>query len=189
MSSIKKSPKLSYKSLIKRHPTTIKETKFFGTTNSFDEHSTQQSPFKCESPKFFRTQSFGIMSPKSQIKFFANLKSKNSITKDNSASVSDSDERTNSRSGNCSESSVSSLAQVNEIFDESCEFDVSELRGLERLKRLRCRFRKSSFSVESNVNGNGRNKRYVRVPKLKFKNYPFVVHLRLKYVSPYCICT
>lgn len=158
--STKKSPKVSYKNSNNRHPTTNKEMKFFGTTNSFDEHSTQKSLVKCDSPKFFRTQSFGILSPKSQIKFFANVKSKNSISKD-STSVSDSDERTNSRSGNWSETSVSSLAQVNEIFDESCEFDVGEVRGLERLKRLRCRLRKTSFSVESNHNGPGRNKRYV----------------------------
>lgn len=159
MSSNKKSQQIFYKNLNNRQPTTIKETKFFGTTNSFDEQSTQKTMVKCDSPKFFRTQSFGILSPKTQMKFFANGKSKNSNFKDSSKSVSDSDERTSSRSGNYSESSVSTLAQVQEIFDESCEFDVGEVRGLERLKRLRCRFRKSSFSVESNVSGTGSNKR------------------------------
>lgn len=161
MSSNKKSQQIFYKNLNNRHPTTIKETKFFGTTNSFDEHSMQKTFVKCDSPKFFRTQSFGILSPKSQVKFFANTKNKNSNSKDNnnSRSVSDSDERINSRSGNGSEGSVSTLAQVQEIFDESCDFDVGEARGIERLKRLRCRFRKSSFSVESNVSGTGRNKR------------------------------
>lgn len=159
MSSNKKSQQIFLKNLNNRHPTTIKEMNFFGTTNSFDE---QKPLAKCDSPKFFRTQGFGIPSPKSQIKFFANGKNKNTnFLKENSAStsVSDSDDRLNSRSGNCSESSVSTLAQVQEIFDESCDFDVGEVRGLERLKRLRCRFRKSSFSVESNVSGNGRNKR------------------------------
>ncbi len=156
MSSSKKSQQIFYKNLNNRHPTTAKETKFFGTTNSFDEQATL---VKCDSPKFFRTQSFGIPSPKSQLKFFANVKSKNLNAKDNCNSVSDSDEKTSSRSKSCSDSSSNTLAQVQEILDESCVFDAGEVRGLERLKRLRGRFRKSSFSVESNVNGTGKNKR------------------------------
>lgn len=140
-----------------RHPPAMKEIKIYGMA-SLDEQSTVE---KCDSPKFFRTQSFGILSPKSKIKFFENVKNKHLSSGNSSATVSDSDERINSRSVSSSKSSVRTLSQVQEIFDESCEYDVGEVRGLERLKRLRCRFRKTSFSVESNSNSNRRNERYV----------------------------
>lgn len=156
--SNKKSQKIFYENLnnhLDRHPATIKEIKFFGTANSFDEHSTPTTIDKCSSPKFLRTQSFGILSPKSQIKFFGNAKNRNSNTKDYNA-VSDSNERLYSRSVS---SSKTTLTQVREIFEESCDYDVAESRGLERLKRLRNRFRKSSFSVESNTNGYGSSER------------------------------
>lgn len=145
----------------------MKETKFFGTANSIDE-PINNAMVKCNSPKFFRTQSFGILSPKSQLKFFANVKRKNLNQKDNSSSTNVLDERMSSRSGHCSESSVSTLSQVQDIFDESYDFDSGEVRGLERLKRLRGRFRKSSVSVESNVSGTGANKRYVFSPHHPF---------------------
>lgn len=169
MSSTKKSQQIFYKTLNKQHPATIEKTKFFETTNSFDEHSTQKSMVKCDSPKFFRSQSFGILSPKSQIKFFAYVKNKNSNSKDKCCSdSSESDQRRNARGRNSSDSCASTLAQVNEIFDESCELDVGEVRGLERLQRLRNRFRKTSFSVESNAES---IKRYVKFKnKIKKKN-------------------
>lgn len=44
---------------------TKKEIKFFGTAVSFDEPSTKQNnSIKCASPKFFRTQSFAVLSPR-----------------------------------------------------------------------------------------------------------------------------
>lgn len=160
MSTNNKSQKIVYKNCNHRQPTTIKETKFFGTTNSFDEQS--KTLVKCDSPKFFRTQSFGILSPKSQMKFFASVKSKNLKSKERSVSVGDSDEKISSRCGSCLDNgSVGTLAQVREIFDENSDFDVAEVRGLERLKRLRSRYRKGSLSMESNSNATGRSKRYV----------------------------
>lgn len=144
-----------------RHPITLKEIKF-GTANSFDEHATSNSIQelfgKCKSLKFLRTQSFGMPSPKTQRKGFDSIQNMNSNLVDScsSASVGDSSEQLNSRSFSSSKSSVSTLSQVQEIIYES-EFDVGEVRGLERLKRLRCRYRKASFSVESN--DIGRNKR------------------------------
>lgn len=48
-----------------RRPMTRKEIKFFGTAISFDEPSTKQNnSIKCASPKFFRTQSFGVLTPR-----------------------------------------------------------------------------------------------------------------------------
>lgn len=48
-----------------RRPMTKKEIKFFGTAISFDEPSTKQNnSIKCAAPKFFRTQSFGVLSPR-----------------------------------------------------------------------------------------------------------------------------
>lgn len=44
---------------------TKKEIKFFGTAISFDEPSTKQNnSIKCAAPKFFRTQSFAVLSPR-----------------------------------------------------------------------------------------------------------------------------
>lgn len=158
-----------------RHSPSIKEIKIYGMS-SMDEHSSQKKSEKCDSPKFFRTQSFGILSPKSQIKFFGNVKNKHFDFGDRSATASDSDERINSRSVSSSKNSVRTLTQVQEILDESCEYDVGELRGLERLKRLRSRFRKTSFSVETNFNSNRSNARYV------FKMKYFLAKCEERYV-------
>lgn len=61
-----------------RRPMTKKEIKFFGTAVSFDERSTKQNnSIKCASPKFFRTQSFAVLSPRmSRNKRFVGSKSR-----------------------------------------------------------------------------------------------------------------
>lgn len=54
-----------------RRPMTRKEIKFFGTTLSFDEEAAIGSPTKTVgSPKFLRTQSSGMLSPKTGRQFF-----------------------------------------------------------------------------------------------------------------------
>lgn len=54
-----------------RRPMTRKEIKFFGTALSFDEEMAMVSSNKGNaSPKFLRTQSFGMLSPKPGRKFF-----------------------------------------------------------------------------------------------------------------------
>lgn len=48
-----------------RRPMTTKEIKFFGTAISFDEQMAMKATAPRCSPKFLRTQSFGVLSPKS----------------------------------------------------------------------------------------------------------------------------
>lgn len=147
-----------------RPPMSRKEIKFFGTT-SFDEapSSTNSPSNKCKSPKFFRTQSFGVLSPKTSKKLLASIKDRNSnysttsTTSSSSKTVAGSTETISSShssfGGSCSTNSsnlsVNTLS-VHDSIDENNEFVVvSEGKVFDRLKRLRHRLRRSSISVEA----------------------------------------
>lgn len=159
-----------------RPPMSRKEIKFFGTT-SFDEApSSPNSPSnKCKSPKFFRTQSFGVLSPKTSKKLLASIKDRNSnysttITSSSTSSVktvAGSTDTINSShssfggscSSNSSNVSVNTLS-VHDSIDENNEFVVaSEGKVFDRLKRLRQRMRRSSISVEAYDYDSLRNQR------------------------------
>lgn len=154
-----------------RPPMSRKEIKFFGTT-SFDEaQSSPNSPSsKCKSPKFFRTQSFGVLSPKTSKKLLASIKDRNSnystmITSSPSVKTvtGSTDTITSSCSSfggsNSSNVSVNTLS-VHDSIDENNEFVVaSEGKVFDRLKRLRQRMRRSSISVEAYDYDSLRNQR------------------------------
>lgn len=134
-----------------RPPMTHKEIKFFGT--SFDEQSSQNAQKKCKSPKFFRTQSFGVLSPKTPKKMFGNNNVEKKFNFNNSIKNSSESICSSSRSSCCSVNSsnisVSTLSNVNDIIDENNEFVVvNDGRVIDRIRRLRHRLRKSSISVE-----------------------------------------
>lgn len=157
-----------------RPPMSRKEIKFFGTT-SFDEApSSANSPAnKCKSPKFFRTQSFGVLSPKTSKKLLASIKDRNSnysttITSSPSVKmVTGSTDTINSShssfGGSCSSNSSNvsvNTISVHDSIDENNEFVVaSEGKVFDRLKRLRQRMRRSSISVEAYDYDSLRNQR------------------------------
>lgn len=155
-----------------RSPMSRKEIKFFGTASFDDAPSSPNSPSnKCKSPKFFRTQSFGVLSPKTSKKLLASIRDRNSnysttITPSVKAVAGSTDTINSSHSsfgGSCS--SNSSIVSVNTLsvhdsIDENNEFVVaSEGKVFDRLKRLRQRMRRSSISVEAYDYDSLRNQR------------------------------
>lgn len=125
-----------------------KEIKYFG--NSFDEQATQNAQKKCQSPKFFRTQSFAVLSPKLSKKMCGSEKKFNYSQSVKSSSESICSISTRSSCCSVNSSNISSLSNVNDIIDENNEFVVvNEVRVFDRLKRLRHRLRKSSISAEA----------------------------------------
>lgn len=158
-----------------RPPMSRKEIKFFGTT-SFDEApSSPNSPSnKCKSPKFFRTQSFGVLSPKTSKKLLASIKDRNSnynsttitsspLVKTVAGSTDTINSSYSSVCGSCSSNSSSlsvNTLSVHDSIDENNEFVVSsEGKVFDRLKRLRQRMRRSSISVEAYDYDSLRNQR------------------------------
>lgn len=173
-----------------RFPKTTKEISFFGALNFADRSkhaasvdtvpvvvATPTTPLsKCRSPKFFRTQSFAILSPKLSRKFFHNNNNDGS-TSGSVPAISGGSLRmnrlthslknfareksqhilpqpavaTNLKSATSSVGSNCYLSEA-EIIDENCEFIVEKQTKApcERVEIWRQHMRRASISMEEN---------------------------------------
>lgn len=139
-----------------RRPMTTKEIKFFGTAISFDEQMGKKSIGKPKSPKFLRTQSSGVLSPKlNRSKLFStnsssvgrdknsNYTTLNYLTKASSISME--------KACNINCADTRNQARVNklmlvkqcpaidlDVFDENDEFVSNGLQRLNKLNRIKC---------------------------------------------------
>lgn len=105
-----------------RRPTTRKEIKFFGTALSLDEEMTIRSTIKCNaSPKFMRTQSFGMLSPKSGRKLLRG-RDKNSNFDFGTAAVT------------VEKNSVESLCQRGSAISQTTNIRNASRQSMKRLK-------------------------------------------------------
>lgn len=141
-----------------RRPMTRKEIKFFGTAVSFDEEmASSMTARNIASPKFLRTQSFGMLSPKSGRMFFRN-RDKNSNYDYNgcasgSVSVKSSTESLN-RSRPARAASTLKLVHESSTEMDTCDIDDGEvvvrIEKRNRLIRMRMsRLRSRSCSTDS----------------------------------------
>lgn len=152
-----------------RRPMTTKEIKFFGTAISFDEQMQKKSIKKPNSPKFLRTQSSSVLSPKlNRSKLFSSSGSRdknsnyttvNILTKTASVSMA--------KQCNIDCLNTTDLMRTNklilvkqcpaidsDVFDENEEFVSNGLQRLNKLNRRKCmrmnQFRSSrSLSCDS----------------------------------------
>lgn len=146
-----------------RRPMTRKEIKFFGTAVSFDEEMATKTAAK-NSPKFMRTQSFGMLSPKPGRKLFRsrdknsnyNYSVSGSANSLSSLSECVNSERIRIEKGGCQSMGKLKLVQESVEVDncqEECDLVLLGAQRLERrnrLKRMRMhRMRSRSASTDS----------------------------------------
>lgn len=144
-----------------RRPMTRKEMKFFGTAVSFDEEMANgmQSSKGVPSPKFFRTQSFGMLSPKTGRIFFRSRDKNSNYDYGGSVSAKSSTESLNRSRPLRSESRQSSKLKLvhesSEHEDGDAESEIAwdgalRIEKRHQLIRLRMRrMRSRSCSTDS----------------------------------------